>query len=69
MTFLELVRVADGKTVRVNMDHVSEYFRNHLDKNKATLVYEDGKELDVCQSAEHIDIKIREIEAYRRGRG
>lgn len=69
MTFLELVRYADGKNIRVNMDHVSEYFKHHSDQNTTTLVYEDGKELHVRQPTEHIDIKIREIEAYRRGRG
>lgn len=67
MTFLELIRYQDEKKMRVNLDHVSEYF-SHQSGIGTTLVYEDGIELYVSNSAEHIDIKIREIEAYRRSR-
>lgn len=62
MTFLELTRKYNGIKVRVNMDHVSEYFAN---EEGTMLVYENGKALTVEQTPEHIDVKIRAIEEWR----
>lgn len=68
MTFLELTRRYDDKVVRINMDHVSEYYNSTLgspDVEYCVIVYEDGKQLDVIQNATYIDGKIHEIEQWR----
>lgn len=67
MTFLELIRYQDDEKMRINLDHVSEYFAHHSQPG-TILVYEDGKELHVKNTVDHIDIKIIEIEAYRRNK-
>lgn len=64
MTFLKLTR-SDDKEIRVNMDHVSEYYKSTFG-DWAILVYEGGEELQVKETSEYIDTKLREIELWRK---